>query len=243
MVLATETEIQDAYRGEKTASGYVRARFATPLNRLLHDRQVRAVQRLMRRVRPASILEIAPGPGRITRDVRPSGKLVCLEYNEDMIAQGQAACGDRAVWVRGNAFQLPFDPRFDLVYSFRFVRHFHRADRDRLYSEIRRVLRPGGYFLMDAVNARVSRPLREANPEQYPVYDKLHDGQELREELAGAGLEPVALEPVHKFYAWQYRSQVLLGPRADWLNRLLIRALESLPAGDGLEWIVTCRRA
>jgi ubiquinone/menaquinone biosynthesis C-methylase UbiE len=243
MVLATETEIQDAYRGEKTASGYVRARFTTPLNRLLHDRQVRAVQRLIRRVRPASILEIAPGPGRITRDVRPGGELVCLEYNEGMIAQGQAACGDRAVWVRGNAFQLPFDPGFDLVYSFRFVRHFHRADRDRLYAEVRRVLRPGAYFLMDAVNARVSRRLREANPDQYPVYDKLYGGRELREELARAGLEPVALEPVHKFYAWQYQSQVLLGPRANWLNRFFIRALESLPTRDGLEWIVTCRRA
>jgi ubiquinone/menaquinone biosynthesis C-methylase UbiE len=243
MALATEAEIRDAYRGDKTASGYVRARFTTPLNRLLHDRQVRAVQRWIRRARPASILEIAPGPGRITRDVRPGGALVCLEYNEGMIARGRAACGDGVVWVRGDAFRLPFGQGFDLVYSFRFVRHFHRADRDRLYAEVRRVLRPGGYFLMDAVNARVSRPLREANPEQYPIYDKLHGAGELREELSRAGLEPVALEPVHKFYRWQYRSQVLVGPRADWLNRLLLRALEALPARDGLEWVVTCRRA
>jgi ubiquinone/menaquinone biosynthesis C-methylase UbiE len=243
MALATETEIQDAYQGEKTARGYVRARFATPLNRLMHDRQVRAVQRLIHRVRPARILEIAPGPGRITRDIRPGGDLVCLEYNEGMIAQGRAACGDHVVWVRGNAFQLPFGPDFDLVYSFRFVRHFHRPDRERLYAEVRRVLRPGGYFLLDAVNARVSRPLREANPEQYPIYDKLYGRQELCEELARAGLELVALEPVHKFYRWQYRSQVLLGPRADGLNRLVLRALESLPARNGLEWVVTCRRA
>ena len=96
---------------------------------------------------------------------------------------------------------------------------------------------------MDAVNRRVSRPFRAASPEQYPIYDKLYRPDELRDELTRSGLEPVALEPVHKFYRWQYRSQVLLGPRADWLNRLLIRALESLPAREGLEWIVTCRRA
>lgn len=243
MVLATETEIQDAYQGEETASGYVRERFATQLTRLLHDRQVRAVQRVIDRVRSASILEIAPGPGRLTRHVRPSGKLICLEFNEGMIAQGQAACGERAEWVRGNAFQLPFGQAFDLVYSFRFVRHFHRADRDRLYAEVRRVLRPGGHFLMDAVNALVSRPLREANPEQYPIYDKLHDEQELRDELTRAGFQGLTLEPIHRFYRWQYRSEVLLGPRADWVNRLVIRALESLPTRGGLEWIVTCQRA
>jgi ubiquinone/menaquinone biosynthesis C-methylase UbiE len=243
MELATAAEIRDAYRGDKTASGYVRTRFTTPLNRLLHDRQVRAVQRLIRRVRPTSILEIAPGPGRITRDVRPGGTLVCLEYNEGMIAQGRAACGDRATWVRGDAFRLPFGQGFDLVYSFRFVRHFHRADRDRLYAEVRRVLRPGGHFVMDAVSARVARPFRDASPEQYPIYDKLYHPDELRDELARSGLEPVALEPVHKLYRWQYRSQVLLGPRANWLNRLLIRALERIPAREGLEWIVTCRRA
>ncbi len=243
MALATETEIQQAYRGEEAARGYTRARFATPLNRLLHERQVREVRRLVRRARPARVLEVAPGPGRLTRDVGPAGLLVCVEYNAGMIAEGRAACRDNALWARGNAFRLPFGPAFDLVYSFRFVRHFRRADRERLYAEVRRVLRPGGYFLLDAVNARVARPLREAHPEQYPIYDKLYDRRELCDEMARAGLPPVALAPVHKFYAWQYRSQVLLGPRAGWLNRLLIPALERLPARDGLEWVVTCRRA
>jgi SAM-dependent methyltransferase len=243
MSLATETEIQRAYRGEEAARGYTRARFTTPLNQLLHDRQVRAVRRLIRRARPTRVLEIAPGPGRLTRDVEPTGVLVCLEYNAGMIAQGRAACRGQALWAQGNAFRLPFGADFDLVYSFRFVRHFHRPDRERLYAEVRRVLRPGGYFLMDAVNARVARPLRQAHPEQYPIYDKLHDRRELCDELARAGLPPVALAPVHKFYAWQYRSQVLLGPRAGWLNRLFLRAVECLPARDGLEWVVTCRRA
>ena len=71
----------------------------------------------------------------------------------------------------------------------------------------------------------------------------LHRPERLRVELAGAGLEPLALQPVQKFYRWQYRSQVLLGPRSNWLNRRLIRGLESLPRREGLEWVVTCRRA
>ncbi|HXG08816.1 MAG TPA: class I SAM-dependent methyltransferase, partial [Gemmataceae bacterium] len=130
-----------------------------------------------------------------------------------------------------------------LVYTFRFVRHFRRSDRERLYVQVRRVLKPGGYFVLDAVNERISRPLRQVHPEDYPIYDELFRRDDLCRELAEAGLEVVELEPVQKCYSWQYRSQVLLGPRANWLNRWVIRGLERLPRRDGLEWIVTCRRA
>lgn len=243
MTLATENEIQDAYRGRETAARYVRDRFTTPLFRVLHEQQVRAVQRVIDRERPQAVLEIAPGPGRVTRDIRPTGRLVGLEYNEGMIAEGRAACGGKAEFVQGNAFALPFNEPFDLVYSFRFIRHFHREDRERLYAEVRRVLRPGGHLVMDAINVRVSKPLRDANPGEYVVHDELYTPEQLRAELVGAGLEPVALEPVQKRYWLQHRSQVLIGPRANWLNNLVIRGLELLPARDGLEWVVTCRRA
>jgi hypothetical protein len=96
---------------------------------------------------------------------------------------------------------------------------------------------------MDAVNRRVSKPLRDEHAHEYVIYDKLYRLKDLHEELLDAGLEAVQVFPVQKSYRWQYLSQVLLGPRANWVNRLLIRGLERLPAGDGLEWIVTCRRA
>jgi hypothetical protein len=68
--------------------------------------------------------------------------------------------------------------------------------------------------------------LRRSHPDEYPIYDKLYRPEELRKELAGAGLEPAEVLPVQKYYRWQYRSQVLLGPRANWTNRLVIRALK-----------------
>src|SRR4051812_46188318 len=110
MPISSEADLQRAYQGKATAEDYVRERFHSELHRLLHDRQVGAVQRWIERRRPAATLEIAPGPGRLTRDVRPSGSLVCLEYNEEMIREGQRACGPEVLWVRGNAFALPFDP-------------------------------------------------------------------------------------------------------------------------------------
>ncbi len=241
MALATECEIQEYYAGQAVAERYIRNRFVSELHRLLHERQVATVQRLIDRHRPGRILEIAPGPGRVTRDVRADGRLTCLEFNEGMIREGRAACDPRTTWVHGNAFELPFGPAFDLAYSFRFVRHFHRPDRERLYDQVRRALRPGGLFVLDAVNERLSRPLREANPEEYPVYDELYREHELRAELTEAGFEVVNLEPVQKFIRLQGKSQVLLGPRSTTLNRLVVRTLERLPRREGLEWIVTCR--
>jgi SAM-dependent methyltransferase len=242
MPLASEAEIQQAYRDEADAARYVAIRFASELHGLLHDRQVAAVQRVLDQARTRYALEIAPCPGRITRHVRPTGWLVCLEYNLSMIAQGRPAVGAPVSWVRGNGFRLPFAELFDLVYTYRFVRHFHREDRERLYGEIRRVLKPGGRFVLDAVNRRISQPMRDAHPEEYRIYDDLYHEEELREELTGAGLEPIAIEPVQKSYSWQALSQVLIGPRANRLNRWVIRGLEGLPRRQNLEWIVTCHR-
>lgn len=245
MSVSSESGIGNAYQGPEIAAGYIGERFTSELQSLLHDRQVAAVNGVIRETQPRRILEIAPGPARLTRHVEHDGELVCLEYNRGMIDVGKAACGERARWVQGNAFALPFDDgSFELVYSFRFIRHFRHEDRGRLYGEIRRVLRPSGLLVMDAVNQRVSGPLRDACPDDYPIYDKLYENEaEIRTELHGAGFGVTGLAAVLRWYNAQYRAQVLLGPRSRWLCRLAIRALERLRRGPSLEWIVTCRRA
>ena len=241
--ISSADQIAKLYQGRQIAQEYVEQRFASEIGRLVHTRQVKFVNQVIMAVQPRAVLEIAPGPGRLTRDVIPAGHLFCLEYNEGMIDHGRSVCDGKAIWIRGDGFQLPFGQVFDVVYSFRFLRHFHRKDRERLYSEVKRVLKPGGFFLMDAVNERFSRPLRIAHPEEYPVYDKLYRPDELGNELSTAGLKPVELLPVQKYFSWQCRSQIVLGPRAPWANRLMIQALERLPRNEGLEWLVACRRS
>ncbi len=242
----TESEIQAAYSGLDKAENYVARRFESELTRLLHDRQVQAVQRFIEAHKPRRVLEIAPGPGRITREIRAPGEHVALEFNAGMIEVGRRECPDAVKWIQGNAFELPFDAgdEFDLVYTFRFIRHFKLDDRKRLYEQVQRVLRPGGCVIFDAVNEPVSRPLREAEPESYPIYDELYTSIDvLRSELEENGFELTESVGVQRWMGLQYRSQVLIGPRCGWLNRWVIRALERLRSGPPLEWIVTARRA
>jgi ubiquinone/menaquinone biosynthesis C-methylase UbiE len=244
MPLATEQEIQASYRDSAVAEWYIANRFESELMRLLHERQVGVVNGVMDAARPERALEIAPGPGRLTRDVRPAGELTCLEYNEAMIAQGRAACPATVKWLQGNAFELPFDAEsFDFAYSFRFIRHFHRDDRRRLHQQLRKVLRPGATLVFDAVNRVVSEPLRKASPESYPIYDKLYaNPEQIRTELAEDGFEVTACLPVQRRFAAQSRAQILLGPRSRLLARTVIRTLERFGGREPLEWIVTCRR-
>jgi len=242
-MLQTITEVRAAYSGEDVAASYVDKRFTSALTALLHERQVQEVNRTFARCAPSAALELAPGPGRITRHVHTAGKLICVEYNQCMIDVAKKARACPAQWIRGDGFALPLDCRFDLVYSFRFIRHFRRADRDRLYAEIRRVLTPGGILLMDAVNRTVSEPLRRSNPRDYTVYDKLYEGtSELEVELTDSGFELVSATPVQRFFSAQSRVQNIVGPRWPRLCRKLIKILESVRQGPALEWIVTCRR-
>jgi ubiquinone/menaquinone biosynthesis C-methylase UbiE len=244
MTLHTETQIQAAYGSRDVASTYIDRRFVAPLMALLHQKQVSAVNRSMAVSRPAKALEIAPGPGRITRHVEFPGSLTCLEYNAAMIEEGRRACRDDVRWIAGNAFELDVELQFDFIYTFRFIRHFDDGDRHRLYERIAAALRPGGVFLMDAVNERVSLPLREACPTQYPIYDKLYrDVDEIRNELAPHGLMLESTSPVLNRFTAQAWVQNLVGPRCDWLCRSLIAALERISSNSPLEWIVQCRRA
>ncbi len=64
-------------------------------------------------------------------------------------APGDAVRGDavRADWVRADALDLPFGAVFDLVVSFGAFGHFLPAVRPALFSEVRKVLKPGGRFV------------------------------------------------------------------------------------------------
>lgn len=239
-------EIRRAYRDEAVARDYVAQRFREPLGALLHDRQVRVVQRLIAARRPRRILELAPGPARLTRDLVAGfdTTAVALDASAEMLAEARRALGpaSREVrFVRGDAFHLPFGPAFDLLYTFRLIRHFDDTDRARIYAELRRVMTPGGILVFDAVNEAVSAPLRRANPQAYRHYDALLTAEGLVGELEEAGFAVRGLDGVQHRFGLLAKVQVLIAPRSRPLARLALEAIDAT-GGEPLEWIVTCQR-
>lgn len=240
-------EIRQAYRDETVAQDYVAQRFVEPLGALLHDRQVAALKQVIAAYTPRHVLEIAPGPARLTVEVAPllQRPPVVIDASAQMLTEARGrlqSVGQRASMIEGDAFQLPFAATFDLAYSFRLIRHFEPAERAKLYRQIGRVLRPGGLLVFDAVNARVSKALRAAARDgEYLHYDALLDADEVTREVRAEGFSVVSLIGVQHRMAWLQRVQVLVSPRSRPLARLAMELLDR-SGGEPLEWVVVCRR-
>ena len=97
------------------------------------------------------ILEIGPGPGYVGLEVAKQLVNVTLtgcEISPAMIRiaeKNAAAYGIHAVYVQGNAMELPFsDESFDCVISNGSLHEWENPIR--VFDEIHRVLRPGGHY-------------------------------------------------------------------------------------------------
>jgi SAM-dependent methyltransferase len=95
------------------------------------------------------VLEIGPGFGATTRLLASMpAKLTVLELEPRYCERLRRELGDRVEVVRGDATRLPFEhERFSAVVCFTMLHHIPvRAQQDRVFDEVARVLRPRGIF-------------------------------------------------------------------------------------------------
>jgi SAM-dependent methyltransferase len=236
-------DLQRYYQDRGVVGAYMQRRTGQPLNGVLHRNQVRFLNRAVGRRSPASVLEIACGPGRLTAAMRGVRFGVAIDASPAMLETAQRRMnGDAAGWsfLRSDAFVLPFrSEAFDLVYTLRFVRHFQLDDRRRLYAEARRVLRPQGIFIVDALNREVSYPYRlQRGLEHYPIYDVLYRQDEIEAELQGAGFRTVEVEGILKHASLQRPLNRLRRLRMGRLATALISVLERVPGRRPSTWMI-----
>jgi SAM-dependent methyltransferase len=221
------TDLKRYYQNRSVVSAYMERRTAQPLNGLLHRRQVAFLNQALAARRPRAVLEIACGPGRLTTATRGVEFGVAIDASHPMLETAQQRMnGSAGRWsfMRTDAFVLPFrSGSFDVVYTLRFVRHFQLADRQRLYAEIRRVLRL--HRLKHGVD-------------KYPIYDALYRREEIEAELGAAGFRVVTVESIIKHPSVQRRLNRLrrfkLGPVAS----ALISSVEYIPGSNPTDWML-----
>jgi len=236
--------LQEFYDDPRVVDTYLQ-RKAQPLGAVLHARQVAFLNRVIDQLRPGRLLEVAPGPARLSAELRPVPLAVGIDFSPRMLAEARRRTrterGPGWRFVRGDGFALPFrSATFDFAFSVRFVRRFEPGARQRLYAELRRVLRPGGHLVLDAQNRLVAGPHREGR-QDYPVYDELWRRDELVAELEGAGFAVEHLEGIMRRFAWQWRLHRLRRFRLGGPARLLIRALEWTPDRNPSTWMALAR--
>jgi SAM-dependent methyltransferase len=93
------------------------------------------------------VLDLGCGKGRFARALRDRGaRVVGLDVSEAMLAGADGSGLDR---VRGSARRLPFRPSsFDAVIAVEIFEHLAPRAVDDVCAEVRRVLRPGGTFVV-----------------------------------------------------------------------------------------------
>ena len=102
------------------------------------------------------VLDLCCGNGRhMVHLVRESPHVTGLDYSPDLLRLARRNLGDAGVLVRGDMRSLPYAEAFDVVTNFftSFGYFVDECENLMVAQELGRVLRPGGRFLIDYLNA------------------------------------------------------------------------------------------
>jgi len=249
--------LADYYKKEDVIVGYFKQRFDIPLNRVLHRNQVEFINKKIKENRISEVLEIAPGPARLTTEIKGVNKGYMLDINEGMLIHARDRLKKRGLikkWkmIMADAFDTKLKENFvSMIYTFRFIRHFKYEDRKKLYSEIRRLLRDGGYLIFDVPNYGIEKIMRKGKTEKdYLIYDKLWKKDEFIKEMENNGFEVICMKGNLKIYFIQAAisrlDRIGLGKVAEKIIYLLDRILDKIKFEFVIdrpkEWLVLCQK-
>ena len=162
---------------------------------------------------PKTVLELAAGTGIVTRRLRDAlahdCDLLASDLNPPMleVAKAKFEPDESVRFEQVDATDLGFDDAtFDVV-SCQFGVMFF-PDKDRSYSEVHRVLKPGGAYVFNVWDSWDANPFAQITqeavevffPEDPPGFYKVpfgyHDADEIEASVRRAGFSQVAIEHV-----------------------------------------------
>ena len=145
------------------------------------------------------VLDVGGGLGGPARTL--ASELGCtvtvLDLTEEFCRVGErltamTGLADRVTFRHGNALDMPFD---DASFEVVWTQHssMNIEDKERLYAEVRRVLRPGGRLALHEVMAGPVQPVHFPAPwASDPSISFLRPPDEVRALLAGLGFREIA---------------------------------------------------
>src|SRR5512141_1195583 len=110
----------------------------------------------LKRLLPKSgrlMLELGAGAGRNTPRYAGFDRVVLLDYSATQLEQAQARLGrsERYIYVAADVYRLPFlNGLFDAATMIRTLHHM--ADAPKALTQVRKVLQPGGVFILEFAN-------------------------------------------------------------------------------------------
>jgi ubiquinone/menaquinone biosynthesis C-methylase UbiE len=151
------------------------------------------------------VLDVGAGRGLFALRLVDAGyKVLGLDYVPNIVDAANKEVklrniSERARFVTGDATDIPFtDDSFDAVVDIGLLQHLHSDDWAGYLSEVRRVLKPGGYILFGELSRETPRFLGftpmssgEAKFEKFGVSYSFFDRADLVSLLNLMGCDPV----------------------------------------------------
>jgi len=238
--LKTKGQIKEYYESECIARDYEKSRFIDGVGHLIHENQVRIIKYYVSKVKGDKIMEIAPGPARITSEIKVRSG-IAIENSPEMLKIANNKRLKNWRFKKGDAFNLDLRKQFNLIYTLRFVRHFKLEDRKKIYKQVYDHLISEGYFIFEAPNQIIEIPWRKlVGIHKYPIYDKFWSKKELIKEMEYSGFGVVTLKnSINLFFLQEPISKILLFLK---FKIGIVKFLEKINIGIPLEWIVICKK-
>jgi len=244
------SEVKEYYEDKSVVKDYSKKRFGDILGSFQHISQIDTVNHHINTTKSAKVLEIACGPARLTKDIFPLEEGVAIDTSEEMLKEARKVMNEsnkKNKWrfVKNDAFNLNFKKdEFDLIFTFRFIRHLHLKERVKIYDSIKKFMKPNGVLIFDVVNRRKNVPIRKIIGEKkYAVYDVMYSEKEFKKEMKSNGFKVIDIIPMTKFFFMQwFIAKIFQAIRLRNVGMFFLKFLELLPSNNPLEWIAICKK-
>jgi len=215
---------------------------------------IEAAESFLGGVAGRSILEVGCGRGATLLELaRRGANVVGLDYSEEALAvckrlESRDGIAGRASFVNADAKKLPFPAEsFDFVYSVGLVEHFQ--DPTAILAEQRRVLRTGGYFLVQvpqkySLYTALKKVMIRLEKWPYGGWETEFSAREISALVNQAGLDPQYVYGYGSFLLAAVRHAFL--PTLDfgmmWRNGTELDVIRAVKAKTALDICVVARK-
>lgn len=153
-------ELKKHYQREDIARSYEKLRFSDLAGKIEHEITLDLINSLISKYKPDTLLEIATGPGRLTKNINLWNKGIGVDYSNSMLKLAKKNVNNKKwKFIRADIMKMPFkDDYFDMIVTFRLLSHFNNIQRENSYKKIRKILKKDGLLIFEIGNKNYKKP-------------------------------------------------------------------------------------